>query len=150
MPRRSRRSGSIRIRTPRNIRGRAAGRIEILTKPGSQQYHGEFNTLIRNGHLSARNAFASAKPQEQRHSVEGFLGGPIGQDGKTMFMLSANDERDANQAYIHAIGPDGPIDGQLPHTSGEARLTGSITRQVSREQHVVDSAELSVRERREP
>ena len=49
-----------------------------------------------------------------------------------MFMLSANDEHDANQAYIHAIGPDGPIDGQLPQTSGEARITGSITRQVSR------------------
>ena len=46
-------------------------------------------------------------------------------------MLSANDENDANQAYIHAIGLDGPIDGQLPHTSGEARITGSITRQVS-------------------
>jgi len=107
------------------------GRIEILTKPGSQQYHGEFNTLLRNGHLSARNAFASAKPQEQRQSVEGVLGGPIGHDAKTMFMLSANDENDANQAYIHAIGLDGPIDGQLPHTSGEARITGSITRQVS-------------------
>ena len=107
------------------------GRIEILTKPGSQQYHGELNTLLRNGHLSARNAFASAKPQEQRQSVEGVLGGPIGHDGKTMFMLSANDENDANQAYIHAIGLDGPIDGQLPHTSGEARITGSITRQVS-------------------
>ena len=107
------------------------GRIEILTKPGSQQYHGEFNTLIRNGHLSARNAFASAKPQEQRQSVDGFLGGPIGHDGKTMFMVSANDEHDANQAYIHAIGPDGPIDGQLPHRSGDARITGSITRQVS-------------------
>ncbi len=107
------------------------GRIEILTKPGSQQYHGELNTLLRNGHLSARNAFASAKPQEQRQSVEGVLGGPIGHDGKTMFMLSANDENDANQAYIHAIGLDGPIDGQLPHTRGEARITGSITRQVS-------------------
>ena len=99
------------------------GRIEILTKPGSQQYHGELNTLLRNGHLSARNAFASAKPQEQRQSVEGVLGGPIGHDGKTMFMLSANDENNANQAYIHAIGLDGPIDGQLPHTSGEARIT---------------------------
>lgn len=107
------------------------GRIEILTKPGSQQFHGEFNSLIRNGHLSARNAFASAKPLEQRQSVEGFVGGPIGHDGKTMFMLSANDENDASQAYIHAIGPAGPIDGQLPQTSGEARITGSITRQVS-------------------
>lgn len=107
------------------------GRIEILTKPGSQQYHGEFNTLVRNGHLSARNAFASEPPQEQRQSIEGFLGGPIGHDGKTMFMLSANDENNANQAYIHAIGPGGPIDGQLPHTTGEARITGSITHQVS-------------------
>ena len=107
------------------------GRIEILTKPGSQEYRGEFNTLLRNGHLSSRNAFASAKPQEQRYSVDGFLGGPIGRDGKTMFMLSANDEYDANQAYIHAIGPGGPIEYQLPQTSGEARITGSITRQVS-------------------
>ena len=84
-------------------------------------------------------AFASTKPPEQRRIVEGFLGGPIGRSGKTTFMLSANDESLDQQAYIYAIGPDGTIHDKLPHTSGEARLTGSITRQVS------DKNTLSIR-----
>jgi outer membrane receptor protein involved in Fe transport len=107
------------------------GRIEILTKPGSQQYHGEFNTLFRDAAVDARNAFATSTPQEQRETIEGFLGGPLGHSGKTMFMLSASDDHNANQAFIHAIGPSGVIDDQLSQTSGRALITGSITHQVS-------------------
>ena len=65
------------------------GRIEILTKPGSQVFHGEINGVFRDARFDARNAFATTEPTEHRRIAEGFLGGPLGRGGKTSFMLSA-------------------------------------------------------------
>ena len=107
------------------------GRIEILTKPGSQEYHAESNVVFRDSHLNGRNAFASTKPPEQRRILEGFLGGPVGSGGRTSFMLSANDERYDNQAFIYALGPNGIIQDTLSQSSGRALVTGSVTRQIS-------------------
>ena len=107
------------------------GRIEILTKPGTQEYHGDVNLIFRDAHLNARNAFATIKPPEQRQIFEGFLGGPLGAGGKTSFMLSANDERNDQQAFVYAIGPAGIIQDTLPQASGRSLVTGSITHQIS-------------------
>ena len=107
------------------------GRIEILTKPGGQTYQGEFNAVFRDARFNARNPFSTDKPPEQRTTFEGFVGGPFGKGGKTSFMLSANDERDDHQAFIHAVGPSGVIDDTLPQSSGRSLITGSITHQVS-------------------
>ncbi len=107
------------------------GRVEILTKPGGQTYSGEGTIIFRNASFNARNAFAATKPPEQRGIYEGFFGGPIGTSGKTSFMLSANDEILDQQSFIYAAGPDGIIQDSLPHKSGQARISGSITRQVS-------------------
>jgi hypothetical protein len=107
------------------------GRVEILTKPGTQQYKGEGTLVLRDAHVNARNAFATTKPPEQRRIYEGFLGGPLGTSGKMSFMLSANDEIQDQQSFVYALGPSGIIQDNLPHKSGDARVTGSITRQIS-------------------
>ena len=107
------------------------GRIEILTKPGSQDYHGETNVILRDAHFNSRNAFAESKPPEQRRIFEGFLGGPLGTGGKTTFMISANDHRNDQQAFVYALGPLGIIQDTLPQASAESRITGSVTRQIS-------------------
>ena len=107
------------------------GRVEILTKPGTQEYHGEGMLIVRDAHVNARNAFATTRPPERRRIYEGFLGGPLGTSGKMSFMLSANDEILDQQSFVYAVGPDGIIQDNLPHKSGQARVTGSITRQIS-------------------
>ena len=65
-------------------------------------------------------------------------------------MLSANDERDDQQAFVYAVGPDGHHPG---HAAADER-PGARHRQHhasdQRQEHVLDPAELSVRERREP
>ncbi len=107
------------------------GRIEILTKPGSQMFTGDMNVLARDSLFNARNALADTKPPEQRRITEGFFGGPLGSSGKTSFMLSANDERDDSQAFIYAFGPAGILQDTLPQASARALVTGSITHQIS-------------------
>jgi len=107
------------------------GRVEILTKPGTQQYHGDGSLIFRNAQFNARNPFATTKPPEERLIYEAFFGGPLGSGGKTSFVLSANDQILNQQSYIYAAGPSGIIQDTLPHKTGEARVSGSVTRQVS-------------------
>src|SRR6202790_183179 len=76
------------------------GRIEVITKPGSQEYHGAANLFFRDSALDARNAFAATQPPEQRRTVEGFVGGPVKQSAATFFALSLRDDADDR----HAIG----------------------------------------------
>ena len=107
------------------------GRVEILTRPGGREYHGDVNVLFRDAHVNARNPFATTKPPEERRTVDGFFGGPLGTSGKTSFMLSANDAIQDQHAFVHAIGLAGVIEGSLPQASGRALVSGSITHQVS-------------------
>jgi hypothetical protein len=107
------------------------GRVEILTKPGTQQYHGEGSVIFRDAAVNSRNPFSTTKPPEDREIYEGFLGGPLGTSGKMSFALSANDEILNQQSFIYALGPSGIIQDNLPHKNGQARVNFSITRQIS-------------------
>src|SRR4029077_6251693 len=98
---------------------------------GEQVYHGDITTIVRDAHVNARNPFATTKPPEQRRMFDGFLGGPLGNSGKTSFMLSANDAVLDQQAFVHAVGPLGVIQDSLPQSSGRALVSGSVTHQVS-------------------
>ena len=62
------------------------GRIEIITKPGSPDFHGELNFLFRDAAFNAKNYFAPVRPPEQRRIYEGHLSGPVGTGGHTNFI----------------------------------------------------------------
>ena len=53
------------------------GRIEVVTKAGSEAYHGSADFTFRDARLNARDAFAPTLPAEQRRIFEGVLGGPV-------------------------------------------------------------------------
>jgi hypothetical protein len=83
--------------------GRA--RLEITTKPGTPQFHGTANFLVRNSVFDARNAFAATKPAESRYLSEGSLTGPLGKNKANTFLLSLEQDDDNPQAIVYAIGP---------------------------------------------
>jgi hypothetical protein len=107
------------------------GRIEILTKPGSQEYHGEGNVIFRDARLDARNAFAPTKPPEQRRILEGTIGGPLGHGGQTSFLLSGHDQMEDQQAVVFAIQMSGTVQDLVPQPNRQSLLAFSITRQIS-------------------
>src|SRR5712691_10518410 len=84
-------------------------RIEIITKPGSSQYHGTFNFVFRDYHLNARHPFALIRPANQRRIFEGSLTGPLGNGKRTSFLLSANREEQRAHVTVFALGPSGEI-----------------------------------------
>jgi outer membrane receptor protein involved in Fe transport len=85
------------------------GRIEVVLKPGSQEYHGTGNLIFRDSAFDERNAFAAVKPPEQRRIFEGFLGGPLGRSKNTSFTLSLKDDADDTQAIVFARDAAGAV-----------------------------------------
>ena len=68
--------------------GRNSGaQINVITRSGSNQFHGSAFEFFRNDHLDARNFFAKTKPKNRYNNFGWTLGGPIKKD-KLFFFLS--------------------------------------------------------------
>jgi len=101
------------------------GRIEVTTKAGAEEYHGEVNFTFRDARLDAKNAFAVTRPPEQRRIYDGVLGGPIA--GRTSFLLSINREELNQQSIVFAIDPSGTVRANVPTPRRNLELSGTIT-----------------------
>src|SRR6185503_3008831 len=55
----------------------AAGVVNVVTKSGTNEFHGSVFEFVRNRMFNARNAFASAKDPLKRNQFGGVIGGPI-------------------------------------------------------------------------
>lgn len=110
------------------------GRIEIITKPGSSDFHGTFNFLFRDYHLNARDPFALERPPEQRRIYEGNLTGPIGRSKRTSFLISANREEEDSQSTVFAIGPSGEIRQSVAAPQRNTELGGTLNREIGTDQ----------------
>ena len=101
------------------------GRIEIITKPGSQQFHGEADFLFRDAVFNAKNHFAVTRPAEVRRFFDGHLTGPVGHARHTSFIASGvYGQRNSDVAAVNAIGPNGPINQnvRVPQRQSQASL----------------------------
>jgi hypothetical protein len=77
------------------------GRIEILTRPGTDRYRGQVSFNFNDDALNARNPFADHRPPIQTRQYGGNFGGPISKKKASFFVDF--DKRDINdQALIVA------------------------------------------------
>ncbi len=97
------------------------GRIEILTKPGTDVWHGESQLRFNDAGLNTRNPFASNKPPYQRKEWGGNLSGPIVAQKASFFLDFEKRDVDDN-ALVNAttLAPD-----LTPLTISQAFLTPS-------------------------
>jgi hypothetical protein len=82
------------------------GRIEIITKPGSEKLHG---SLSGYGSTSATNAaipLVSQQPDYDLYSYSGFISGPLGKDAS--FIFSGFYNKKQNQNVVDAVNPQTP------------------------------------------
>src|SRR5437016_3864486 len=59
------------------------GRVEILTKPGSDQFHGQFMMNDSNSVLNSRNPYVLTKPDYNSVMFDGNFGGPISKKARS-------------------------------------------------------------------
>ncbi|WP_446744189.1 TonB-dependent receptor plug domain-containing protein [Silvibacterium acidisoli] len=121
------------------------GRIEIMTKPGSPQFHGTLNFTFRDSTFDAANYFAVSKPFEQKRIYEGSITGPVPVDHKTTFLLSGTRQEDNLQSVVHANIPSGLFTANVPtpvhDTEFAARISHdfSPTHRISFQYNVTDT-----------
>jgi hypothetical protein len=73
------------------------GRIEILTKPGTDKIHGQFFFNDNHSVLDALNPFAATEPDFSTQMVSGNVGGPLGK--KASYQVNA-ERRNINEATV--------------------------------------------------
>ena len=74
------------------------GRIEILTRPGTDRYRGQVSFNFNDDALNARNPFAATRPPIQTRQYGGNFGGPI-KKGKASFFVDF-DKRDVDDETL--------------------------------------------------
>jgi hypothetical protein len=112
------------------------GRIEILTKPGTDKLHGQFMMNINDSALNARNPFGGDAPQPGYHSIlySGNIGGALGKKASFFFNL---DRRVIDEiAVIDTPALDAnfnPItfSGAVPNPRTRTNLTPRLDYQLS-------------------
>ncbi len=56
---------------------RPAGSVSLVTKSGTNEFHGNLFEFVRNGIFNARNAFATRRDTIKRNQFGGTIGGPV-------------------------------------------------------------------------
>jgi hypothetical protein len=64
----------------------AGGAVNVVTRSGSNEFHGDAFEFIRNGDLNARDTFALSRDTLRRNQFGGVIGGPI-KKNKIFFFL---------------------------------------------------------------
>jgi len=79
------------------------GRVEIFTKPGANQWHGEINMQGNASAFNSKNPFATEEPGYYSTLYNGNIGGPLGKRTSIFFNFQYRDINDVS--VIHANGP---------------------------------------------
>jgi hypothetical protein len=115
------------------------GRIEIVTKTGTKEFHGSFLSLFRHSALDARHPFAIQKPDERRRTFEASLTGPLGRSGRDSFVLSFSRENEAVQTVVLARTLEGELRANVPAPATDSEWSAGWNR------HFQNASTLSLR-----
>ena len=77
------------------------GRIEILTKPGTDKWRGEIGSEFEDETFNSRNPFAANRPPFQLRNINGNFGGPLVKKRASFFVDFEKEDID-NNALVNA------------------------------------------------
>jgi len=107
------------------------GRIEITTKPGSPDFHGEANFTFRDAIFNAKNHFAIVRPPEARRIYEGHLSGPVGHNGHTNFIASGSRRERDSAVVVNAVDTIGPVNQNVSAPTQNNQISARVTHDFS-------------------
>jgi len=107
--------------------GRYAGaQVDVVTKSGTNNFHGSAFAFTRNDNLDARNFFDRAKPEFRRHQYGGTIGGPIIRDRLFFFAGFQGQRQYQFQSTAPSVPTPAMFNGDL---SGQAVARDPATNQ---------------------
>jgi hypothetical protein len=110
------------------------GRIEILTKPGSDKFHGNVNFNFGDDALNSRNPYAAEKAPLLLKDFQGTLSGPINK--KASFFVDISDRSINSGTVINAVvagdTPEGtPFNQVFKAPQNRLRISPRVDYQLS-------------------
>jgi hypothetical protein len=84
------------------------GRIDIITKPGYQKFHGNVSTFGNNSIFNSRNPFVTQEPSYHSEFFSGSFGGPIGK--KASFLFDFFHRKNIGNSIVNAVVLDPSLD----------------------------------------
>lgn len=90
------------------------GRIEVFTKPGTDQWHGQVSVLGNASAFNAKNPFSSIKPDYASQQYSGNIGGPLSKRASLSVSVDRRDITDA--AAVNAFILDSNFN-QIPYST---------------------------------
>ena len=91
------------------------GRIEIFTKPGTDQYHGQISVLGNSSYFNSTSPFATSNPAYDSTQYTANFGGPIGK--KTSFFINFERRNIGDNAVVNAFVLDPTTFQQEPYNT---------------------------------
>ncbi len=111
------------------------GRIEITTRPGSSQFHGQVMGDINDAVFNTRNPFAPGnEPGYHTLYFNGNVGGPISKKASFFFNIFRRDIGDDSIVSAYNLGPDGtftPVSQAVPSPRTLTNLSPRFDFQLS-------------------
>lgn len=99
-----------------------SGRVEVLTKPGTDTLHGSLTLLGDDSALNSRNPYVQEQPPYSSFYSEGDISGPVTKT--STWFLTGDQQTVGAQSFIHAItstaGPAYTATVSSPQTSVDA------------------------------
>ena len=90
------------------------GRVDITTKPGASQFHGQGFVSGNTVSFNTRNPFVSQEPDYHSQFYNGSIGGPINKKASFFFSIFRRDLDDASVVSAEVLSPD--LSQQLPYS----------------------------------
>lgn len=114
--------------------------VNVVTKSGTNQFHGDAFEFVRNGDLNARNFFAPVQDTLKRNQFGGTIGGPIKKDKLFFFGTYQGTryiETSASQIGFVATAAErqGDFSGLCSSFTGETCNSGAGTQLVNPSTH---------------
>jgi Carboxypeptidase regulatory-like domain len=102
----------------------AGGQINVITKAGTNKFHGSVFEFLRNTAFDARNYFATARDDHKENQFGGTIGGPIKHDKLFFFGDYQGDRIILGQSALGRIAV--PSDAERSGDFSNTALAGSV------------------------
>ena len=104
----------------------SGGQVNVLTKSGSNDFHGSLYEFFRNDHFDSREFFDQQKPKFTRNQFGTSLGGPIARD-KSFFFFGWESLREHKGRTIVSNVPDSDARrGILPGVTSPVNISAAV------------------------
>lgn len=98
------------------------GRIDIITKPGYQKFHGSIFSFGNNSMFNSRNPFVTQEPHYHSEFFAGNIGGPLGK--KASFMFSIFHMKSISNSIVNALTLDPTTFAPTPYSAAVRSPSG--------------------------